>query len=200
MPYHPMVHYRRSVRLRGYDYAQYGAYFVTICVCRRECLLGVVARDNVRLTTMGEIVRTEWLESEEIRPGLQVDAFIVMPNHFHGIVILPVGAHSSAPFSVEANHALGAHSRALNLGADRTSRAHSSAPLRRPPRSLGSFVAQFKAVTTRRINAARHTPGMPVWQRNYYEHIVRDEGELEAIRSYIADNPRRWAEDRENPL
>lgn len=164
------------MRLPHYDYAQAGAYFVTI-VCRdRACVLGTVARARMALSPLGRIVRDGWLQSIAMRDELAIDAFVVMPNHFHGIVsISDAGACTN---DVEA---------------------HGRAPLHRPPRSLGSFVAAFKAATTKHINAHRQTPSAPFWLRNYYEHIIRDEGDLSRIRRYIHDNPLRWELDRESP-
>ena len=124
----------------------------------------------------GRIVRDEWWYTTKVRLGIDTDVFVVMPNHFHGIVwILDAGA---------AGH---------------DERAHGSAPLHRKPKSLGSIVAGFKASVTRQINEMRGMPGTPVWQRNYYERVIRDENELLRIREYIVDNPRRWAEDEYNP-
>jgi putative transposase len=177
MTYDPTQHHRRSTRLPAYDYAQAGAYFVTMVAHRRQCLFGEIGDGRVTLNPCGEVIADEWLRSAQIRPAARLDEFIVMPNHIHGIVIIRdqpvVGAHSCAPLP--------------------------EAPLRRPPRSLGSLIAGFKSAATKRIKETRGTPGQPVWQRNYYEHIIRNEEELDAIRQYIADNPLRWAEDRENP-
>jgi len=176
MTYDPERHHRRSIRLQGYDYAQTGAYFVTIVCQGRELLFGDVVDGAMVLSPYGEIARDEWRRSAAMRAELELDAFVVMPNHVHGIVKIAS--------LEEAGADVGAHGRA---------------PLHRPPRSLGSFIAGFKAATTKRINAARQTPGQPVWQRNYYERIIRDEEELNRIRQYIVDNPACWEEDPENP-
>jgi REP element-mobilizing transposase RayT len=174
MPHDPAERYRRSVRLAGYDYASSGAYIVTICTQSRACLLGDVRDGKMRPNDIGEVVREEWLRSATIRPEITLDAFVVMPNHAHGIVVIrDVGAHGHAPLP--------------------------TAGLRRPARSLGAFVAAFKGAATRRINRMRGTPGVPVWQRNYYEHVIRDNAGLDRLRRYILDNPARWAEDPENP-
>jgi len=177
MTHDPTKHHRRSIRLPAYDYAQAGAYFVTMVAHRRECLFAEMVDGRVVVSACGEIVEHEWLRSTEIRPGVRLDAFVVMPNHIHGIVIICgqpiVGAHSCAPLH--------------------------DAPVGRSPRSLGSFIAGLKSAATKRINEIRGTPGLPVWQRNYYEHVIRNEEELDAIRQYIADNPGRWEEDSENP-
>jgi len=175
MKYDPNTHHRHSVRLPTYDYRQPGAYFVTLVTCHRQCLFGEIADGHVSLTDYGEVVEREWLRSTKIRCEIQLDAFVVMPNHIHGIVI---------------------------MGAQTIVGAHGRAPLRlhRSPRSLGSFVAGFKSAATRRINEARGTPGIPVWQRNYYEHVIRDEEELDRVRQYVTDNPECWEQDPENPV
>jgi putative transposase len=161
---------RRSVRLPAFDYRAAGAYFVTICTHHRRLLF-----EDKRL---GLVASQQWVMSRELRPGVELDAFVVMPNHVHGIVWLPpshaglVGAQSFAPL-------------------------RESAP-RIQPRSLGSFVRGYKAAVTREINAVRGTPGAPVWQRNYYEHVIRNDADFDRVRRYIEENPLRWAFDREN--
>lgn len=168
---------RRSIRLPEFDYARYGPFFVTLCVENRRCIFGAIAAGQMRLNRFGQIIEDEWLRSAEIRRETMFDAYVVMPNHFHGIVSV------------------------LNAENERLGRvgAHSGAPLRRQSRSLGSLIAQLKATTTRRINEYRGTPGTAVWQRNYYEHVIRDERDLERIREYIAANPARWEEDGYHP-
>jgi REP element-mobilizing transposase RayT len=172
-------HRRRSIRLKGYDYTQPGAYFVTLCTWNRECLFGQVVDGEMRLNNYERSVREEWFRSAEIRRGIELrpNEFIVMPNHIHGIVWIVDDNRGTTPH-VEA---------------------HGRAPLRRMPRSLGSFVAGFKSSVTKQINTLRQTPGTPVWQRNYYEHIIRDDRSLNRIRQYIANNPLQWELDRENP-
>lgn len=174
--------FRRSIRLSGFDYTTPAAYFVTICAHQRQCSFGDVVDGVMRVNGFGEIVREEWERSAEIRPELTIDAFVVMPNHFHGIVMIDVGAHGV---------------RLLNAN-EHDNRAHVRAPLR-PPKSLGAFIAGFKSAATKRINALRRTAGHPVWQRNYYEHVIRDDRDLAAIRDYIAGNPARWLEDEYRP-
>lgn len=169
-------HNRRSIRLRDYDYTLAGAYFVTIVTKDRECLFGDVADDEMQMNAIGEIVVEEWLRSSQIRKEIELDEYIVMPNHLHGIVVIMSNDDE------KAHH-----------------RAPLQATLRRPARCLGSLVAGFKAATAKRINEYRHIPGAPVWQRNYYEHVIRGEKTLNAIREYIAGNPANWARDEENP-
>ena len=171
----PLTTSRRSIRLQNYDYSQPGAYFVTICTYKRECLFGHIEDGVIHHTFFGEIVCQEWSRSETIRQEIQMDVYVVMPNHIHGILLLLEHPTST----------VGAHGRA---------------PLHRSPRSLGSFIAGFKSVVTRRINQTRGTPGSPVWQRNYYEHVIRSEDELQQIREYIIKYPARWVEDPDNPI
>ena len=163
-------HRRRTIRLAGYDYTHPGAYFLTIDTWQYECLFGEIVNSMMILNEMGELVSEEWLKTPEIRREIQLDVFQIMPNHLHGIIIInDVGAHGRAPLP------------------------NGSQPIRQP-HSLGSFVAGFKSVTTKRINIFRDTPGAPVWQRNYYEHVIRSEDELEHIRQYILANPLNWVE------
>ena len=172
---------RRSIRLKGYDYAQYGAYFVTICTRDRRCIFGDVTDGKMYLSSHGRVVETEWLRTGEIRRNVELDDFVVMPNHMHGIVWLSpnVGARRAVP--------LRQPSRALEK-------------FGRPvPGSLPTIIRAFKSAVTKAINAKRDTLGHPVWQRNYYEHVIRDEDDLNRIRQYIDNNPARWAMDRENP-
>ena len=173
--YNPNIHHRRSIRLEGYDYAQAGAYFVTICAHARECLFGQIAADAMALNEFGEIVRDEWLRSSEIRSEIRPDEYIIMPNHFHGIIFI--------------------------VPADPIRRGDRPvAPIGPKPKSLGAFMAGFKSAVTKRINEMRRTPGATVWQRNYYEHIIRNEADYNRIAEYINHNPQRWAQDSLNPM
>lgn len=164
---------RRSLRLSDYDYASPGAYFITICVKDRLNVFGDIVEHSMRLNDCGKIVAQELESSAKMRREVALDEFIIMPNHVHGIVFIKesdVGATGRSP------------SR--------------SGPA---PRSLGAFVSGFKSATTKRINQLRRTPGAPVWQRNYHEHVIRNEPSLSRIREYIAGNPARWDVDGENP-
>ena len=188
--------------MKEYDYTAPGAYFVTIVAQERLCLFGEIVDGHLSLSIAGDIVREEWMRSQGVRREVRMDAFVVMPNHIHGVVWLVDNTGQSI---VEAERTdVGAHGRAPLRDATRPPSYLGHAPLldtpRRSARSLGSFVAGFKAATTTRINRCRNMLGTPVWQRNYYEHVIRDETELLRIRQYIADNPLRWESDRENPL
>ncbi|MDO8615561.1 MAG: transposase [Dehalococcoidia bacterium] len=160
-----LAHRRRnSLRLPTYDYTLPGAYFVTLVCKDRELLF-----DS---PLFRQIAQTAWLELEALYEDVTLDTHVVMPNHFHGIIVL------GAP----------------RRGGSRTA---PTAPLIRKP--LGRLVGAFKTMSTKRINQIRGTPAHTVWQRNYHERVIRHERELNAVREYILDNPRRWAEDVENP-
>ena len=188
MIFDPERYHRRSIRLKGHDYTQAGAYFITICTHDRACLFGQVVDDAMEMSDYGRIVEEEWLRSSEVRLEIRLhaDEFVVMPNHVHGIVwIVDTGRGDRlvAPTEFITQTRPGTAARANGPA----------------PSSLGAFVAGFKAATTKRINQRRNTPGMRVWQRNYYEHIVRNDQSLALIRQYIIENPMRWARDPENP-
>jgi putative transposase len=164
---------RRSIRLQGYDYSQPGAYFVTICTRDRECVLGDVTECEMRLNDIGRRAQAAWEALPTRFADIILDAFTIMPNHIHGIII--VGAQFIAP-----NHSTVAQRGAMN----------------RAP-TLGEIVRTYKAVSTHLIR--RTVNSRFAWQRNYYEHVIRDDHSLVRIRDYIANNPARWAEDEENP-
>lgn len=174
---------RRSLRLKGYDYAQAGAYFVTVCTRNRECLFGDVVGDLMALNAAGNVVQRVWYELPTRFPRVRLDAFVVMPNHVHAIVIITdsdEGAASSAPTPYDG--VPGPVGAGLAL-----------------PNRLGDIVRAFKSLSAITVNRLLSRSGQPLWQRNFYEHIIRDDGELDRVRQYIADNPARWALDCENP-
>jgi REP element-mobilizing transposase RayT len=194
MKYDPQKHHRRSIRLKGYDYTQPGAYFVTICAYQRDEIFGAIINGEVRLSALGKIVREEWLRSAEIRKEIQVcgDEFMIMPNHLHGINWI-VGADGVRP-NMEWAHAL--RPNPMLPKPQKPDARRASLRLRRVPRSLGSFIAGFKASVTSRAGRELNMTG--IWQRNYYEHIVRNDRELNNIRWYILNNPINWQLDRDN--
>lgn len=169
---------RRSIRLKGYDYSQAGAYFVTVVAQGRECLFGNEEEGGLRLTEHGKSVETAWQWLAEQYRYVNLDEWVVMPNHLHGILII----HDDG----EECGVGGGGSRTAPTGL-----------VKRKP--LGRLLGAFKTVSSKQINLMRNTPGALVWQRNYYEHVIRDETDLNRVREYIATNPARWAEDDENP-
>jgi len=152
-----------------------GAYFVTIVTHGRQCLFGAIVDGAMRLNEFGEIVCDEWLKTEIIRPRVQLDVFVIMPNHIHGIVIV--------------NDVDGCCRGTLQ-------RAPTIEQFGKPTSdSIPTIIRLFKSATTKRINEYRNTPAVSVWQRNYYEHIIRNETEWQRIRQYIANNPIHWKND-----
>jgi len=176
MRFDPALHHRRSIRLKEFDYTSPGAYFVTICTVDRAPLLGGIIEGQMRMSEYGTIAQEEWWRGEKIRPGIHLDAWVVMPNHVHGVVIIDTGPRGTAR------------------------RAQAPEQFGQPvPTSLPTLMRAYKSAVTRRVNLLRQTPGAPVWQRDYYEHVVRDEDDLNRIREYILTNPQRWPFDHENP-
>ena len=170
---------RHSIRLKHYDYAQDGAYFVTICTHQRAALFGDVTDGEMTLNTLGCVADDCWWAIPAHFSGVELDAFVVMPNHVHGIVIINRW-EIARPNAVEATHA---------------------SPLQPEPAhgpkqaSLAAIIGSYKSAVTRQTNRIRQRPGAPVWQRNYYEHIIRTDRALNAICKYILYNPARWADD-----
>jgi len=189
--------HRRSLRLQGYDYAQAGGYFVTICTKDRACLFGEVVDGKMRLNDAGNSVVAEWQFLTRRFAGVETDAFVVMPNHVHGIVfILPEDTNPRRGAIHRASSGTSAMERdAMNCAPTKAAYAHAGTMNHAP--TLGEIVRAFKAVTTRRIRQQGSTAF--AWQRNYYEHIIRNEDSLARIREYIINNPLQWAMDRENP-
>ncbi len=189
MPYNPKIHHRRTTRLQTWDYSWGWWYYITICTHNRTCLFGEVVGDEMRLNAFGEIVKEEWLKTVSIRPEVELDDYVIMPNHLHGIIILN---DPNQPIPIAGTHG-SASANDQHIGADRR------LPLRREPRSLSSFVAGFKSAVTKRINMTRNAPHRPVWQSRFHDHIVRSDADLTRIRMYIANNPLHWSLDEENP-
>ena len=193
MNYDPAKHYRRSIRLKDYDYTQAGAYFITLCVEHRACVLGDVVDGEMQLSPSGVIVAEAWEWLAQQYPYVAIDEYVIMPNHFHGIIVIDaptVGAVREPPTIPPPSPP--------TMGAVREP---PTIPPPSPPRKpLGRLIGAFKTVSTKRINELNATPGISFWQRNYYEHIIRHEDALNRIRRYIIHNPFKRAIDRENPL
>jgi REP element-mobilizing transposase RayT len=171
-------HHRRSIRLKGYDYTQAGAYFITMVTQKRQCLFGEIGPEaEILLNQNGLIAWSEWERLPERFPFIELGAFVVMPNHVHGIIIIrPDGARGDCP------------------------RAPTAEKFSQPVRgSIPTIVRSYKSSVTQRI--ASTTKGNPeiVWQRNYYERVVRCEAELDRISRYILANPIHWRQDDEYP-
>jgi REP element-mobilizing transposase RayT len=205
----PLKHHRRSIRLKGFDYSQTASYFVTLVCHQRAMLFGEVIGDEVRLNNAGKIIESAWLALEDRFPTVALDEFIIMPNHMHAIITIgssPVGATlvvasspADTPSPVGATLVVASDSESSRAGT-------SPAPtITTPSTSLGDVIGAFKSIATHDIILAVRRGDLPpfagkVWQRNYYEHIIRNEEEWARISQYICENPIRWAEDAENPV
>ena len=183
-------YHRRSIRLQGYDYTQAGAYFVTVCILDRECLLGEVIDGAMRPGPLGRAVEESWTWLAQQYAYIDLDEWVVMPNHLHAILVIGDDGDDRSVGAVREPPPRVVHERPLPKDRDRP-------PTKRKP--LGRLIGAFKTVSTRRVNELRDTPGATLWQRNYYEHIVRGEAELDRIRQYIADNPAQGPSDPDNP-
>jgi putative transposase len=177
----PRRHLRRSIRLKGYDYTLSGAYFVTICIQGGECLLGDVVEDEIRANLAGLMVQESWHALTNRFSGVDIDAFVVMPNHVHGVIIL-----------------YGDHDVSKNPSVSQEMTGTRAAP------AVGDVVGAYKSITTIEYIRGVRERGWPAfegrfWQRNYWERIIRNEREFEAIRRYIWNNPASWKKDRLNP-
>jgi REP element-mobilizing transposase RayT len=205
-------HHRRSIRMKGYDYSQPGAYFVTICTHGKQSLFGKIVDGEMQLNDFGKVVEFTWNDLVNHVDGIELGPFVIMPNHIHAIIhiIAPantVGAGSDNGASVGAgsgiNASVGAGSdNGASVGAGsepartepaRTEPARTSARKQTP---LSEIVRQLKTFSAKRINLLRKSTGEPVWQRNYYEHIIRNNESYQKIGEYILTNPIQWENDR----
>ena len=155
----PTLRRRRSVRMSAYDYSQAGYYFVTLCTYDRECVLGEISDDRMVLSEAGRAVEAVWARLPQRFPSVELDAFVVMPNHVHGIVVI----------------------------------------VDRSISTLGAIVGAFKSLAAIEVNHLLSRSGRPLWQRSFYEHVVRNDRELDRFRAYVAANPSRWPTDAVHP-
>lgn len=163
--YNPNIHHRHSIRLKGYDYAQSGLYFITICLQNRECLFGEIIGGEMILNDVGKMIETEWLNLKNRYDNIELHEFITMPDHFHGIleIIQP--------------------------------------PTPTTQTTIGDMIGAFKSISTvKYIDGVKNLGWLPfnrkLWQRDYYEHIIRDEKAYQNISNYIVNNPAKWAKDK----
>ena len=165
------------MRLSGYDYSSQGAYFVTICTYQRTCLFGEIINEQMQLNQFGQIVKDYWQQIPKHFPNVELDEFIVMPNHLHSIIVIKHAVLENQPGTTTAE----IFGNMMKPGA------------------LSTIVRSFKSATTRQINILRAAPGSPVWQRNYYDHIIRNEVSYTQIEHYIRYNPLSWQIDQLHP-
>jgi putative transposase len=189
MSYNPTVHHRKSIRLKGYDYSQEGLYFITICCKKKECMFGQIelvenSEAVMQLNEAGKIAKDCWLQIPKHFPNAVLHEYIIMPNHIHGIIELMkpdgsayVGAENFQPLQT-TNRVIPPKNEFQKI----------------IPRSIGSIIRGYKTGVTKwfRSNSEIYT----VWQRNYYEHIIRNEQSYHKISNYITNNPAKWSEDK----
>ena len=167
--YNQDIHHRKSIRLRGYDYTGEGAYYITVVTHGRFSLFGDIVDGDMRLNDAGQIIVDAWKWLGIQYQYVALDSYVVMPNHLHGVIVI----------------------------ADPDTDNSGNWSVHRKP--LGRLVAAFKTVSTKQFNLVQNTLGQRLWQRNYYEHVIRNDDELDRVRKYISDNPSSWETDRENP-
>lgn len=196
-------HHRRSIRLKGYDYSTPGAYFITICAYEKKPLFGAVADAGgnkpatMRLNNAGIIVHEEWVNTEKIRNEIQIDEFVIMPNHIHGIVWITERIPARrTPFEKGRTPGKGQWRKGRTPFA-RTGESDSPG-LVSPSGAIGAMVRGFKSTVTRRIRDISGNPEMKVWHRNYWDHVIRDDADMARIREYVHNNPARWDLDSLN--
>jgi REP-associated tyrosine transposase len=170
--FNPKHHHRRSIRLREYDYTEPNCYYITICAYDRRNIFGKIREGKMILNKFGKIVKEEWLKTKDLRKNIDLDDYVIMPNHFHGIIIIE--SRDTARCVPTNEYRIFGQIQ---------------------PGSLGAIVRSFKSAVTKKINKIRIEPGPPVWQHNYYEHILRNEMDLYFTRRYIELNPFKWELD-----
>lgn len=176
-----------SIRLPDYDYTRPGAYFVTVCTFERKSLLGSITAGEMVLNSNGKIVQACWKEIKNHFSDVELPAYVVMPNHFHGVIIIK--------YHVATRHA-------VSDGVDKSSglRVSTSESFGKPiAGSLPTIIRSFKSAVTKQVNVSLGKHRLNLWQEGYYEHVIRGEGEYVQIAEYILNNPVKWEMDRENP-
>lgn len=172
MTYDKEKHHRRSIRLPEYNYSAPGAYYITLCTYERACLFGEIIDDAIVLSEFGKVVDDLWLELFINSEGIIRDHYVIMPNHFHGVIFI----------NTESKDQTANSDPQMDI-------------LKRRKMLLSKFIGKFKMSTSKQINQIQGASGNPVWQRNYYEHVIRHEDDLAHIREYIINNPLNWNTD-----
>jgi len=222
MAYNPNIHHRRSIRLKGYDYSQAGAYFITICCKDRKCRFGkiVVGASVMELNECGQIAYDEWLKLSERFSNFELDVFQIMPNHMHGIIVLNdiVGATLAVVQNAVVQNAVAQNAVAQNAVVQNAVVQNAvaqnvpngiialndvGATARVAPTTtnatIGDIVGAYKSLVANGcldIYKTKNETMGKLWQRNYYEHIIRNEQSYQTISDYIINNPAKWKDDK----
>jgi len=166
---------RKSIRLKNWDYTQEGYYFITICAYQKKCVFSRIENDSIILNEWGRIIQHCLLNVPEHFKHVQMDSFIIMPNHIHFILIIGSTCRGTACRAPTVE----------KFGIPITG-------------SLPTVIRSFKSAVTKQIKELHHSPDLIIWQRNYYDHIIRNEQSLNEIRTYINNNPSQWSMDKYN--
>lgn len=192
--FNPEIHHRRSIRLKGFDYSRPGYYFFTICTKGRENIFWEIINKRVQLSNLGKILEITWLDLPNHNSNILLDAFVIMPDHFHGIIRIikkeiSVGAGSASVVNVRAGSE---PAPTESLHSEIAPTAIAQTVVNHP---LSEIIRQLKTFSARRINEARNMTGISVWQRDYYETIIRNASMLKNIRKYIKNNPLNFEDE-----
>lgn len=183
----PHKHHRRSIRLKGYDYSSAGGYYVTIVAWQREFLFGEVVNKEMILSRFGLVAKQQWEKLPKRFQNIELGAYMIMPNHMHGIILITNGRGTAGSLN--------------DLDHEPSRRTPTHERYQKPVRgSIPTMIRSYKSAVSYRVNLMRRTDGVPIWQSNYYEHIIRDETDLQNKTNYIEANPLLWDEDDENPI
>jgi putative transposase len=208
----------KTIRLPGWDYTRPGIYYLTIVAMDRVCLFGNISNGIMYVNDFGAIVRDEWLKTATIRSTVTLDEFVVMPDHFHGIIILQkpprrnTEGTSSGILDIPTQRVGPTITSAMSddypktrwatyqeKSFQRDASAKKNLPKGPISGSIGAIIGQFKSIVSKQINTLRNTPGCSVWQGDYYDHIGRNQKDLDRIRKYIRNNPARWKSKDKHP-
>ena len=189
--YNPDIHHRRSIRLKGYDYSRSGLYFITLCVVDRICVFGNIVDGKMQLNDIGRLVEEEWLNTVDVRNGdVRLHNYIVMPNHFHAIIeICECRGECNSPQILNTDNVGEYAMGECEKGECEKGECDSPLRMKSPSKTVGAIVRGFKGAVSRQL-------GYSVWQRNYYEHIIRTGESYRQISDYIVNNPTKWQDDK----
>ncbi len=189
LAYNPVLHHRQSTRLQGRDYSQPGAYFITVCTYKKEKFFGDIVNGEMNLNIPGQYAFYQWKNLPDRFPNIDLDEFIIMPNHIHGIIVIrtDMGEGSDIRDSETKERLI---SDPSPLQSNENIRVNGTVP-----GSLGAIIQNFKSSTSRKINAIPNMKNIKLWQVNYYDHIIGDEKDYARIVHYIRNNPQEWEKD-----
>lgn len=198
MEYSPQKHNRKTIRLKEYDYSFPGWYYVTICTFEKKQLFGYIQDGKMMSNKNGKIAEEEWIRTKDLRKNVDLDYYVIMPNHFHGIIIIEQSIEGRGELNLPEGNGKRSSQIKENVVAtrwvarDKEDKAiQRIAPTKKTllPNSLGSIVGQFKSRITKRLRELNNDLDLNVWQRNYYENIIRNDNDLHRIITYIRNNP-----------